>query len=102
MSWGIDLRYYSNTSHSSISNHAFQIIFTEDSAHAATITEFGHFRHVHGKCILVNDVPMEDVQFQVQHSVYSVFDCINGEEVARCVDHETTPEVLGLVDDCDG
>ena len=101
MSWRVNLRYNPDSSNSGIGNDSPEIGRAEHTSDAATLAQLWDIRDVHGEAILIGDVPVEDIEFGIEHTVNGVFDGVKVEEVSGGVDHEPTPEILGTVGDRD-
>ena len=101
MSRGVNLWHYSDSSHSSISYHSFEVSRTEHSSNATTFTQFWHFGYIHWETILINYVPMEHIEFKILHTINGMFDGIKGKEVPGGINHESSPQILRTIGDSD-
>lgn len=75
MSWSIYLWNYPNSSCFSVGYDASEIILTVNSIQIAVLAEFRNSWNKHRETILIHDVPMQDIQLHIEHSVYQFFDC---------------------------
>jgi hypothetical protein len=87
----IYFRNHTDTPNPGILDDLLNIGFREDSSNASEVTKLRHFRHLHGERILVNDVPMQNIEFRVKHMVKSLDDFRNRQVMSGGVDHESTP-----------
>lgn len=93
VSRSIDFGDNSHSSRFGIGNDGLKVVLRVDSSNASGLTEFGDCRDIHGEGVLVGDVPMKDVELGVHHHVDGSLDGGDWEEVAGCIDHQSSPEV---------
>jgi len=74
MGGGIDLWNNSDSSMSGIGDNWFDITDGVDSSNLSGLTDFWPGRYEHGETILINDVPMQNVEFREEHEVNGSFD----------------------------
>lgn len=56
----------------------------------AFLTQFGKCCALIRKTVIVDNVPMENIQFVERHAIDNLFECENIDEMPRCVDEQAT------------
>lgn len=91
----------SDSSENGVGNELWDLVFRVGAWQFSVLAEFRNAFNFVGEAILINDVPMKNVHFVIEHGIDLFLDWSDGQEVAWRVDEDSSPFVFRLVVDTD-